>query len=221
MTLSVALLRAAPPAFQHPDPRVAKGVLNNHVYTNDYFGLTYAIPESWNVELQQPVKRFMAAGGDVLVRDGVLTRKSVQADQSHTYNLLQAVSPRADSITGYLPNISIVVEHLPHDGPITTANAYLGNSISIFKRMTSAQFDILEASKKVTLAGTEFVRADYRSTMARSDLPTPRLSILQSQYVTVVRGYALQLILSAGTEKRMDELRSSLEKMTFRVFDEM
>ena len=212
--LIAGLVNAEPPTF-HPDPRLAKGTFKNHVYQNDFLELTYFIPEAWTVELQLPVKTFMAPGGDAMVRDGVLRRESVRADQSHTYNLLQAVSPRADFITGYLPNISIIVEHLPEGGRITTADAYLQNAIRMFKQMTSAHYEILDPRKKLVVGGRDFVRADYRATLARPDSPTGRLSILQSQYVTVVNGYALQLILSAGTEKRMDDLRGSLEKLQF------
>ena len=208
--LSAGLLHAAP-----PNPRIAEGKLKDHVYENEFFGLTYALPSLWTVEARQPVKKFMAAGGDALVKDRVLSEKSVKADQSHTYNLLQAISPQADSITGYSPNISIVAEHLPEDGPITTADAYLRNSINIFTRMTSAHYEVLEDRKKVTIGGREFLRATFRSTTQRPDSPL-RLSILQSQYVTVINGYAFQLILSAGTEKRMEELRSSFEKLNFK-----
>ncbi|MGA3171716.1 MAG: hypothetical protein ABSE62_11970 [Chthoniobacteraceae bacterium] len=105
---------------------------------SNYFGFSISIPNPWTVVLPKEPHQFQTAGGDTLVRDKVLGRQVVNADQENTQNLAE-ITNLWDTASSFVPSIKIIAEGI-HDGaPFHTAEGYIDYTASLLMKIRAFQ----------------------------------------------------------------------------------
>jgi hypothetical protein len=179
------------------------GVTKSGYYRNDYFGFSIPFPESWTVVLQRKPHQFQSQGGDALVRDGVLKRGLVNADQSNTHNLLAITDSREES-NGWSPQIVIVGEGIHEGAPFKTADEYLVHTIKLLSAIRFPKTIVLTPPRETTLGARQFWRADF----ARGD-------VRQSYYATISKGFALSIVVTGGDAAQLSKANGVVQKIHF------
>ncbi len=176
-------------------------------YRNDYFGFSLSFPRSWTAVQQRIPHQFQKPGGDILVRDGVLKREVVEADQRNTHTLLN-ITNRLDPFPDYVPSIAIVAEGIHEGAPFHTAEGYIAHTAKFLSAIRSPKYRIVKAARPVSLGGRQFYRATFEGT--RADF-TGR----QFYYARLARGFALSIVVSGGDQEQLARADSVLHAIRF------
>lgn len=207
LCLCVALCASSLSAANEPGSPAGDAATKSGTYTNDYFGFSFSFPRSCIVVQQSAPHEFQAAGGDILVRDGILKRGVVTADQQNTHNLLK-ITNRLDPFRGYVPSITIVAEGI-HDGaPFNNAEEYIAHTAKFFTRMRTPIYTLAEPARAVVLGGRPFYRAEFRAEW-------PDGTVRQFYYAQLIKGFAVSIIVSARDKDQLARMDRILQELRF------
>jgi len=104
------------------------------------------------------------------VRDGVLSREQVQADQNNTHHLLKLGDP-SDESNGRNPSIVIIAEGMREGAPFKDGEGYLAHALRLEAAKASPQFWASGLPREVTLGGRKFYRAELNGGEVGNTVP--------------------------------------------------
>jgi len=104
------------------------------------------------------------------VRDGVLSREQVQADQNNTHHLLKLGDP-SDESNGRNPSIVIIAEGMREGAPFKDGEGYLAHTLRLEAAKASPQFWASGLPREVTLGGRKFYRAELNGGEVGNTVP--------------------------------------------------
>lgn len=173
---------ATEPSIVEPDT----GGISHGIYTNDFFGFSYPLPDGWyaNTELRETAR---LPEGSLLL---------LVADQ-HTGRLLRnRLLVIADDESRYLryhraPNVSDYVAKMVHAQIDKEGKALAQNAVA------------------VEMSGKHFFRADYKE-------PSDIAILYKAFVCMDTKGYFLSWTFVADSQERLDLLVNSLDHISFR-----
>lgn len=173
------------------------GVQDGYTYSNDYFGLTVEVPEGWFVRNRQENAMMEQAGNAA----------PVPIEALQVIYLVDAFVHEPGSIVEYNPGVNIVATNLTEDDGSATNEAYLLKLRENLGKFTNYSFpDETITTQKV--GGVEMGKA-FGQTLIEG------INILQEYYVTMRKGYVIQMTVSYADDAQKAELMKLVNGVKF------
>jgi len=192
LVLTILLLLCASAHAQTISPD--DGTVKDGVYYNSYFNLSFTYPKDWVVY-------------DKAVNDRIQQRTIEEAakagnpvQQKDIYSLLAVTRhPRGTPGIPVNPAVFVAAERVPGN---PNGKEYLLDLRSV--RQKTGRPPLLDKPVEFRVAGLQFFRDDYGY-----DVNT--VSVRNSLFVHVEKGYALIFSFTAGDQKTVEEMAKSME----------
>ncbi len=183
------------------------GAVEDSTYRNNYFGLSMKLPPEWNVQSQEMQQKIMDIGATVVAGDDENLKAVVKASELQTVNLLAVFKHPIGAPVAYNPNIVCLAERIRHMPGIKRGKDYHFHSK---KLLESSQIKMSFPKDIYTeqIGGIDFDIMTLQMHFAGQ-------AIKQKQYVAVMKGYALLLLVSFTTNEEEAELEEVLASVCF------
>ena len=183
------------------------GAVENSTYRNDYFGLSVKLPSEWSVQDKQTQQRLMDRGRKMVEGDDKNLQAVIKASEMQTVNLFAVFKYPIGTPVAYNPNIMCLAERVRHMPGIKRGKDYHFHSKRLFE---SSQIEVSFPKEVSTeeLGGHDF-------DVMYVEMPMVGMTIRQKQYVTIMKGYALVIIVSFTNGEEESALDNVLSSVTF------
>jgi hypothetical protein len=185
------------------------GKTGDGVYTNKYFGMKVTIPANWIVQTKEQVDSIMSKGKRILQEKNKEIGAYVEKVLEHSPTLLMVFKYPTDSVLiGYNPYFMIMAEKLDPLSGIKTGLDYLENERKLMEQAKIGYHVTSDYSVK-KIGSKEF--DVLRFTKAVGEV----MDVQRVYHVRIEKGFALNIIISHGSEKQEKELLDVLQKIRF------
>jgi len=184
--------------------KVDLGKVENGTYKNEYFGMSFQVPQGWNVQDEATMKQVNEAGKEIIAGDDKSKQKQLDLAELKVLNL--AMVSKFPLGTELNPTVISNAEKV-NKSQVKTSKEYLEATKKMviatqvpyqFKEITSVKvggkdFDVLEAN--LSLEG---------------------VNLTQKFYCTLMNGYALNLITAYADDETKAETDKIIESVSFK-----
>jgi len=183
------------------------GTITDSVYRNNYFELNVPLPKDWSVQDQTEQRKFMTTGRKLLSGDDKNMQAVLKASELQSVSLFAVFEHPPGSPVSYNPSIMAVAENVRALPGIKKGRDY---HFHAKKLLESGQLDVSFPKDIYTqqLGGVDFdvmeVKIQLRGTAIR-----------QKYYATIMKGYALCVVVSFVTDEQNASLQKLLNGLTF------
>jgi hypothetical protein len=182
------------------------GKIENGTYSNTYFDFTMPIPETWEVQNEEQLKASRERGEQYIASKN--ERLASQLKDIDYAALLSVFKYRKDTITGtFNPSFMFVTENISRAPGINSPIKYFEQSQRMM-RQSGVGYNIKPGFDRMNLGGKEFVRM-------QTTLTVNGIEVNQAYYCTLIKDFALVLIISYVDEEQHEELREAVNKVRF------
>lgn len=209
--------RVEPPPPPPPRPisvpaqlSIDPGRLEGNTYSNDFFGISFIVPEGW-VAQDAEAKRQVAERGRAIISEGATQQKKAATDaaMNRTYLLLSTskydpTQPRP----GFNALLMFVVERVP-TAIIKNEADYITLALNTLKG-TSATAKLLEPVRAERVGGQTFMVASIKMSLGNG------ATAVQKYYVKLTKGYALTFIYTYVDEPDLKFFEDTLKTVKFK-----
>lgn len=199
----LALLAAA--GCAKSQPKLDFGAVEGSVYRNAYFGLELNIPANWNIQDSEQKKAMMAQGGKLMAGNDKTLQAVYDASALNTVILLSAFKHPVGAAVDSNPNVTLIAEKIAHAPGIRRGSDYLFHAR---KGMESGQ-----VSMSVRNDVYEKKAGDTTFDVMDVDLKIGKKTVKQMYYATILKGYALSIIISYSSPGELKELEAVLSTL--------
>lgn len=183
---------------------VSMGEMKDHTYTNDYFGITFSIPDDWKILSEEEIEKLKEASGEIVPNEEA--KEQMDLAEVKTLDLVYAFKYELNYTDGINPNMSCVGENLGLAGfVVKTPEDYLEQAQKLMME-TGLPFELGEMTQE-TIGSKEFGVLESTIDMG--------IVIHQKFYVTIIDGYALIFTLTYSSDEERDELLGIIDTITF------
>jgi hypothetical protein len=185
------------------------GSVKDGVYSDTFFGFSYAYPKDWVVHGEATKAHIKELGQEQAKETKALPDASVEVALAHTY-LLLTVARYQLGTPGVKDNalVQVVAEDVRHAPAIINGRVYLLNVHDVLIKMGAQP---LQAEPvEVVFSSQKFFRLDFEQPVNGKPIHTAMLAI-------VSKGYGLTFIFTAIDQKEVDELVKTMESLKFSV----
>lgn len=182
------------------------GEVNQGVYTNRYFGFSLSYPKDWVVHGEATNTRLRELGKERATSSGALSAASTEVMLRNTYQLLTTFQYPMGAAIEVNPSFMVVAEKVDHAPGIVTGRDYLLHVRALM--IKTGVTPINDQPLELTLAGRKFYRQDSR-------MEVSGVSLTQSIIITVTKGFALAIIVSAKDQVSLDEVNKTVATLKF------
>ena len=183
------------------------GTINESVYRNEYFGLDVKLPADWSVQDQEAQRRMMEAGSEMVSGGDKNMKAAMKASEQQTVNLLAVFQHPLGTPVPFNPSLMCMAERVRDMPGIGRGRDYLYHARSVMET-GAVKFEFGKEITTETLDGVDF-------DVMHVSMPMPGGVVLQKYYATIMKGYALALIVSYGTTGQEAELQAILQGVSF------
>ena len=183
------------------------GSYNKIGYTNHYFGMTVPIPADWSVQDQAAQQRLTKLGQNAIAGSNKNLNAMLKASDLQSINLFGAFQYPLGTPGRFNPSIMGVAEQVRQLPGIQKGRDYLEH---VKQLMQSGQMEISfpKAVHSQALAGVDF-------DVMEPELKVGRVLVKQEYFATILKGYALSIIISYSSDAERVRLHDILDKTTF------
>ncbi|MBN2684743.1 MAG: hypothetical protein JXR40_05645 [Pontiellaceae bacterium] len=183
------------------------GSIENHVYRNDYFPLSFAIPEDWAVHDVETQTHIKEKGSDAVYGDDEHKKALVKASELSIVSLVSITKFPVGEPVPSNPFFKCIAERVEGRPEIQTGEDYLFQKKEV---LASGQLDISFSGEihSEMLTGHELSVLAYDLNMG-SDRPAH-----QKMYAVVLKGYALAFAITYTDESEEAELLKILNTLS-------
>lgn len=207
LTLLLLFLFCSVSHGQTPSPD--SGGVKDSVYSNTFFGFSYAFPNDWIIQGEATNAKIKELGEQRAKETHALPDAAVEVALARTYQLLTVVRRQLGTV-GIMDNamIQVVAESVGQAPAITSGRDYLQNVHDVLIKMGTRPLH--EDPVKVVFSNQKFFRLDFEQTENGQPIHSAML-------VIVSKGYALVFIFTSGDQKRVEETIKTMESFKFSV----
>lgn len=184
------------------------GSVNDGKYVNSYFDFEIAIPSGWSVQTKEQMDAMANTGKALATGDNEQLKAVLKASEVNTANLLSVFQYEVGSAVTFNPNFCVVAENIKNFPGIKTGSEYLFQARRFMEQSQVKYSYIDQDFVKETINGTDFYH--MKATMSYMGL-----SIEQSYYATVKKGFAFIVIASYINDDQQQSLKEVIGKMKF------
>jgi len=193
---------APPKAAPKPSAPLDLGKVDGKIYTNRFFGFTFSLPETWQIQEQIINKIIKDTGTRETKAKNAVTQKAFEQAATRVTVLLSAFK----NTLGAAENASIIcsLEDVRPIPAVKDGVDYLDLNISTLKRVQlppDFKYSVVKAEK---LGKTQFAYLEITKTNAN-----------QRIYATFRKGYAIFFVLTFNNEKDLETMRQILAQGNF------
>ena len=190
------------PAAAQGAASVDLGTVEGGRYSNNYFGISFSIPQGWFVH-DMEMRKALVERGKELVGEGATNRKmsDLEASIARTVYLLNVSKhdPRAPA-SSFNAQLACLAERVP-TAVVKTGTDYL-TLMTRTAQGTGAQLELTGPIRTEKIGGVTFAAADAKLTVGPG-------SAAQKYYVAIIKNYALMFAYTYVDEadaKAFDDL---------------
>lgn len=176
-------------------------------YLNDYFGLQIEFPEAWSIQDRETIEAISKTGIETLAGDNDNLEAALNAAELQTVNLFAVFKFQPGAPVDFNPSIMCVAERLESMPGIKKGEDYLFH-VKKLLNSTSIAYEFPQDIYTKTIDGIDF---DVLTTQINVGVFT----VEQSYCVTIMKGYALGMVVSYATEAEKSEMLTTLEAAEF------
>ncbi|MEW5924842.1 MAG: hypothetical protein AB1746_12735 [Candidatus Zixiibacteriota bacterium] len=188
--------------------KIDLGIVENAVYTNKYFNFSLDLSDNWQIQENQTIQMMRERGKKLLSGDDEDLQAALDLGDLTTVNLLLASKYPMGADVAFNPNIAIVAEKIDPISGVLSGKDYLASVAQILSNSRiQTQFD---GTYGITnLGGVDF--DNIKVSMTYQDR-----SISQQYFASIIKGYAMSIIISYTTEDQYKTLDDLLKTIRFR-----
>jgi hypothetical protein len=177
------------------------GTINNSIYKNNYFGMTVTLPSDWSIQSQEVQKRNLNTGEKILAGDDKNLGAVMKVSELKVVNLFSASKYPKGSPVPYNPSIISLAENVRDLPGIKRGSDYHFHAKQLLQ---SGSLDVSFPKDIYTqsLGGIDF-------DIMEAEIHVRGIVVRQKYYATIMKGYAVSIIISFTT----DEDEASLQKI--------
>lgn len=181
--------------------------IENSVYSNEFFGFTLQIPDNWYTQNKEARQMLMDAGSEALTGDDKNLKAAMDASKAKAGNLLSVFRHPLGTPVAFNANLICIAEQIEQFPGIKTANDYFYHVRQLAQK---GQMEITFADKSYpeTLGGIEF-------NILEDQISLGEMVIKQKHYVAIMKGYALDFIVTFETQEDLESLQQMLQTLSF------
>lgn len=187
--------------------KIDLGIVENAVYNNKYFDFSLDLSSNWQVQENQTIQMMRERGKKLLSGDDKDMQAALDLGDLSTVNLLLASKYPMGADVAFNPNIAIVAEKIDPVQGVVSGKDYLASVVEILSNSRiQTQFDGTYGT--INLGGVDF--ADIKVAMTYMEK-----SVYQEYFASIIKGYALSIIISYTDENQYSALMDLLQTMKF------
>lgn len=180
-------------------------------YTNGFFGFALPVPSGWSIAPKEALAATAKTGQELLAESGDKRIKAaLKSAEKKTHNLLLLSEHPFGAAVPFNANIIGVAESVRHAPGVKTGGDYLFHMRNVLKA-SNAGLKSRGEPKETQLGKRTFYREQYFADMGG----ITGIPVEQAYYVTVLDGYALAFIVSAGSKDDLPRVEASLQDLRF------
>lgn len=180
------------------DSRPDSGTVSGNVYLNSFFDLTFEFPKGWIPHGEATKQHLMEIGKDKLVAAMPGSESALRAAEKRTYNLLTVFENELGTPgVRFFRSEVLIAEDVSWAPGVKTGKDYLLNVLPLVKK---EGYDRFSEIKEVGIGGRTYYREDLSKQLR------PDIRAYQAYFATIVRGYALSLVISTEDSEETDKL---------------
>lgn len=187
--------------------RMASGTVRDSVYTNSYLGLTVTLPSDWSIQSQQAQKKIFKMGEKIEAGNDKNLGSVMAASESKIVHLFAAFKYPLGSPVSYDPSIMAVAEDVRDFPGIKRGSDF---NFQTKQQLEAGALDVSfpKSTYSTSLGGTDFDVMDVT-------IHVRGIVIDQKYYAAIIKGYALNFIISYTTDEAEASLRKILDTVKF------
>lgn len=207
MIISVFLIFQAGSGSKASD-EIDFGTIENSTYKNNYFGFSIKIPTGWSVQDEEMRQKIMDTGRKMVAGDDKNLNAAIKASEMQTLNLLTVFKYEVGSPVEFNPSIACLAEKIHHMPGIKRGKDYHFHTRRILE---NNQNITVSFPKEIYTKEVDGINFDIMTL----EMPFGSKTVKQKQYATVMKGYALLIIVSFLSSEEEAELEKVLESIRF------
>lgn len=204
--LAVALCLAG--CGRSANEKMDSGTVNHSVYKNNYLGMTITLPANWIVQSQQAQTRLYNAGMKLEAGNDKTLRSVMAASESRNVHLFAAFKYPLGSPVAYNPSIISLAEYV-RDYPGIRSGSDFNFQTKQQLEAGALNVSFPKPTYSISLGGTDFNVMDVEIHMRGKVID-------QKYYSTIMKGYALNFIISYTTDEEEASLQQILDTVKFK-----
>jgi len=184
------------------------GKVENNKYTNSFFAFEMTVPQDWTVQSKEQIEEIMDAGKEMVTGDNAQLKSIIDASEVRTANLLSVYQYELGSKVEFNPSIMLISENVQQIPSIRTGSDYLFESRKLLEH-SQVKYDYIDEDfQKEKIDGRSFYKMNAAINYNKMD-------IKQVYYSTIIKGFALNAIISYVTNEQKKELLNIISTMKF------
>jgi hypothetical protein len=199
------LMLAAAMAGCAPSKPFSVGAFDGNAYANEYFGMTFSLPDGWSIPTDEQIKEI--AG----ITDEMLGKAGADLSKEETVYLAYAMKYPYGYADGFNPNMNIVTTNLGLYGFAVKSNSdFLGQALEQMKKQlegTDMSFEFSEIAEQ-KIGGVDFAVVDSTSTYFGMEFS-------QRMLCTIRRNYAVMITFSWMGDDGIDDIQTIMDSLSF------
>jgi len=189
--------------YGYPD----KGTISGNTYSNEFFGLSFPLPEGWYVLSEGEVAAGISQGINFMAADNPQARAAMQHWRELGAFLLM-IQKYPMGTPRFNPNIVIGAEDVaPHIRRVNSGADYL-RAVSDEFRQLKPQARITGPIEACTLGGRSFHQINIV-------LPIDGFTAHQRMYATLTKNHILLINITAESNSGLNELAEIVQNVAF------
>lgn len=191
-----------------PAKPVSSGAFDGVAYANDYFGLSFAVPDSWVIYSKQEMVNVLAVGTEQIGSEDKEAEKTMDLGEQELLYLAYATNHAADYMDGNIIDFCVIAEKFNAAVKVLVKNGKDYAELAIKNNKESNQdYNASEVTTE-TINGVEYGVFEVLSEMDGYEMR-------QRFYCTVKNGYALLFTMNYFEDAEMNELQPILDSISF------
>lgn len=189
------------------DDAVSFGELKDNVYTNSFFNIEVTVPSAWFMMDDESRIELMKQGSKIVSGDNKNLKAVMDAADFQTMNLLTAYESAPGSAVSTNPSIMVIAEKIGHMPGIKRGSDYHFHTKQL---MGQSALSVTFPSEiyEENLDGVSF-------DVMEIEIELPQGSNYQNQYCTVIKDYALLVIITFQDDEGLQQLKGLLQEIKF------
>lgn len=184
------------------------GQVENGTYSNDFFGFTVSIPETWTVLSSEETQQSEETGADLIAGDNENMKRALKAKSKTDGTLIQTHKFPVGTPVDFNPGFSITAENVSHAPGVTNGGDYLFHVRNLLKNSKLQIDEIDEKFGSVIINKKLFHTMNLKLNIAGNP-------VYQTYFVTIIKRYAIGFNITYRNEKDKAELEEILKKTKF------
>lgn len=190
-----------------PSEAIGYGIIENGVYSNNYFNMSIKVPENWVVQSKAAQKEMMDIGTGLIAGDDNNLKNILKETQKQTVSMFSFFKYEQGSPIPFNPSIISVAERVSHMPGIKRGSDYHFHAKNILE---SGQLKY-EFPKKIYTKDISGVSFDIMPT----EIDINNITVHQEYYAARIKDYVLLFILSYSSDSEIVELNEAISKLVF------